>query len=162
MRGNRHDTVVLHQDRARAEYDHTHTKLMPLRKVIFLRVARQGGGGGERRTEAHTFIPSLGCSLLYSSFLPERRELLHNVDLEAPDHHLVRQQQVQLVWVLGATDERHSVDGPVLRSLRSSASPGCITSYHIISYQIEQQHKDGQQHSGREYLSGEEKWSEVK
>ena len=78
-----------------------------LRKLIVLDESKKAGGAAS--------------SLHFPFTIPERRELLHDVNLEAPDHDLVLEQQVQLVGVLGAPDERDAVDGPVLCSLRSPA-----------------------------------------
>lgn len=49
--------------------------------------------------------------------------MLDDVVLEAPDHHFVLEQQVQLVRVPAAAHECHAVHGPALRSLRPSAPP---------------------------------------
>lgn len=53
--------------------------------------------------------------------LPERGELLDDVVLEASDHHLVLEQQVELVRVLAAAEEWHAVHDPALGSLPPSA-----------------------------------------
>ena len=47
--------------------------------------------------------------------------MLDHIVLEAPDHDLVLEQQVQLVRVLAAAEERHAVNDPALRRLPSSA-----------------------------------------
>lgn len=59
--------------------------------------------------------------------VPERRELFDDVVLEASDHHLVLQQQVQLIRVLASANERHADVPSTLRRLPSPA-PSFITS----------------------------------
>lgn len=69
--------------------------------------------------------------------VPERRELLDDVFLEASDHHLVLQQQVQLIRVLAAAQERYSVESSTLRHL-SSPAPSCIRALCIYRVDTQQ------------------------
>lgn len=61
--------------------------------------------------------------------VPERRQLFDDVVLEASDHHLVLQQQVQLIGVFAAPNERHAED---LSALRRLSSPARVTSIYVL------------------------------
>lgn len=59
--------------------------------------------------------------------------MFDDVVLEAPDHHLVLEQQVQLVRVLAAADECHAVHDSALRSLSPSAPPAVKVRAKVVS-----------------------------